>query len=290
MTLVEMLVSIAILSVMILAFSSIMVQSQQFVTLAQSSRRSHATAASIGRVVRRDLRRASQNGFLAIISDDGNPLMILTAAGVAYSITDGGAQSTGTGSLICYGSCSNNAPNASGSILWRPAYILAGAGTPETDDVLAYDLSELQSNVNVTARTIIDRIKEKCPTDLAVPPEKLEHIEGLWQVLAHGCKHLSIMWTDGTTSTTGSDTGNLNWYGIGYNNNGTSYVNRSSIAGIEDPNESTGSNYYALWTHEDQSNWPQAVKVRFQLQNNDLPKNAFGERAFDFEVICNIGQ
>ena len=123
-----------------------------------------------------------------------------------------------------------------------------------------------------------------------MPPENVTHIEDLWQVLAHGCRKLSIMWTDGTAKPSGSATGDLNWYGVGYDNSNQMYIERSPVPGIEDPNQSTDPYYYAVWTHEDQTNWPKAVKVRFQIQNSSLPKNTFGERAFDFEVICNIGQ
>ena len=47
MTLVEMLVAISVLSVMILAVSQILVQTQRFITAAKKSRRSHAMAFNI---------------------------------------------------------------------------------------------------------------------------------------------------------------------------------------------------------------------------------------------------
>jgi len=281
LTLVEMLVSITVLTVMILAFSTIMVQSQRFISLAQASRRSHALAASIGRVVRRDLRRASQNGFLAIAYDGGSPLMVLTAAGISHSIAVEGEASltSGTGSLICYGQCVNNAPGAEGGILWRPEYILAGEGVTPSKDILNHSLAELQSNVQTTARTLCDSVNDMRPSDISVPPVGLDQIDDLWQVLASGCEGLNIRWTDGTVEP---GTYNLNWYGV--DENGQPHLCGDST--IEDPN---ATHYFALWTHEDQTNWPKAIKIRFRITDKNLPKNAAGLRAFDYDVICNLG-
>jgi hypothetical protein len=282
LTLVEMLVSITVLTVMILAFSTIMVQSQRFISLAQASRRSHALAASIGRVVRRDLRRASQNGFLAIAYDGGSPLMVLTAAGVSHSIAvEGDASLTaGTGSLICYGQVANHAQGHAGEmVLWRPEYILAGEAVTPSKDILNHSLAELQSNVQTTARTICDSVNGLRPNDISVPPVGLDQIDDLWQVLASGCEGLNITWTDGTVEP---GTYNLNWYGM--DENGQPHLCGDST--IEDPN---ATQYFALWTHEDQTNWPKAIKVRFRITDKNLPKNAAGLRAFDYDVICNLG-
>lgn len=289
MTLVEMLVSITVLTVMILVFSSIMVQSQRFISIAQASRRSHALAASIGRVVRRDLRRASQNGFLAIASD-GTPLMVLTAAGISYSIVVAGPAETtsGTGSLVCYGECPNKATGRSDKVLWRPEYILVGADAATKDDILNYSFADIQSNVYDTARSICQAISQGRPNRIAVPPESLDDIDELWQVLAAGCSELSIMWTDGTAEQGGPDQYDLHWYGV--DRDGGSVVIKPD-PGPQDPNgPPDGFDYFKHWDHTNQAEWPKAIKIRFRITDKNLPKNALGLHAFDYEVVCNIGQ
>jgi type II secretory pathway pseudopilin PulG len=288
MTLVEMLVSITVLTVMILAFSSIMVQSQRFISIAQASRRSHALAASIGRVVRRDLRRASQNGFLAIASD-GTPLMVLTAAGISHSIVVAGPpeDTSGTGSLICYGECPNKATDRSDKVLWRPEYILVG-GETATKDILNYSFADIQSNVYDTARSICQAVSQGRPSRIAVPPESLDDIDELWQVLAAGCSDLSITWTDGTVEEGGPDQYDLHWYGVD-RDGGNVVIKRDP--GPQDPNgPPDGFDYFKHWDHTNQAEWPKAIKIRFRITDKNLPKNAFGVRAFDYEVVCNIGQ
>jgi len=282
-----MLVSITVLTVMILAFSTIMVQSQRFISIAQASRRSHALAATIGRVVRRDLRRASQNGFLAIGSD-GTPLMVLTAAGISHSIAVAGPSelTSGTGSLVCYGEGANIATGHSGEkVLWRPEFILAGENVPASKDILNHSLAEVQNDVEASARTICQYIVGSRPNNITVPPASLNDIDSLWQVLAPGCSDLSIMWTDGTVDPPSH---NLHWYGVD-RENGSVAIKPDPLR-PQDPNgPPPGFDYFDLWTHEDQTNWPKAIKIRFRITDKNLPKNADGAHAFDYEVICNLG-
>jgi type II secretory pathway pseudopilin PulG len=296
MTLIELLVSITILAMMILAFSTILVQSQRLVSVAQSTRRSYALSSSIARIIRSDVRRASQNGFLAITTgQDGTPRLILTAAGVAHSLL---SDAKGTGAFICYG-LGDNAADAERKVLWRPAYVLNRFATPpsvSTDgDRLNLDLADLQNLAKaddpnnpggLTMDSVVDKIAGFDPS-LRVPPESLGDINELWQVLATDVKDnsLSITWTDGTAD----GYNNLNWYGIDPQHRDGPIL-RSGKTDIEI--DTTGG-YRALWTHHDQTNWPRAIKIRFTTVDRNMPREfrgTDGQGGLDFEVICNLGQ
>ena len=153
--------------------------------------------------------------------------------------------------------------------------------------------------------------------ELSVPPRTLPEIQRLWQVLAADVQALSIMWTDGSTVATG-----VNWYGVDYsiNDNGTpsdltddypeysvqdfpelllgDWQGRGADATIgtlhyiqfdsdlpDDYGQYADNTYRALWTHHNQNNWPQAIRIRFRLGGNTDPNDDTTH-----EVICPVGR
>jgi len=256
MTLVEMLVAISVLAVMILAVSSILVQTQRFISAAQASRRSHAMAFTIARIIRRDFRRISKDGFLYISS--GNRLVFSTA-GPASGINE---STSGDGSIICYGQQS-----ASGiKYLWRPEYICScttGAPSPDINgERVNVNFSKLQllaaqnadANSPFTLQTLANTVASTTPTGLQLPPANATQLKNLWQVLVTNIDNFQVSWTDGTKGTDG----NLKWL--------------------------TGP---MLWTHENQTNWPRAVRITFFIKDPSMPKELRGTA---YEVICTVGQ
>ena len=310
MTLVELLVSVGVLSVMILAFSTILTQSQQFISLAHASRRSHALAASIARIIRRDIRQISQDGILAITTaDDGSPMLIVTAVGPASSIMADTEAVSSTARLICYGEADNNASNkVKGTrLLWRPSYVLVGDSATGglAADCLDLSLGMLKAMTREQIHTrVIDQeiggLNAAANTQLRVPVENdLAGIEDLWQVLAAGCSDLSITWTNGQIDQA---TGNLLWFGVDRSDSAmpvklASTLDETYANTVEDTNYNSGDSYRALWTHRDQTNWPRAIKIRFRLNDKNLPERKVGQganrrrtNAVDYEIICSIGQ
>ena len=83
LTLMELLVSVAIISGMIAGFSLIVVQSEKLVKTSTATIRANQAAASIAHIIREDLSRLTMNGFLAV----NQPLGYL-AAGCAKRPTD----------------------------------------------------------------------------------------------------------------------------------------------------------------------------------------------------------
>lgn len=343
MTLIEMLVSITILTVMILTFSSVLVQSQKFISVAQASRRSHQVAASLARIIRRDIRQITQNGFLTITAaSDGSPLLIATIAGSAHSITDLPTKATaqyspGSGSLICYGQVDNAAPEYYpntqkqqkwGEILWRPSYVLVdvpgrapnqppaplqgGAGLDALDIGLSYIQSvprQQDPNGGLAMDQVVDGISGlHGAVNVRIPVnEEFGNIKDLWQVLAQDVDGLSIMWTDGETDDldpNDQQNQDLNWYGIDATGPKgwlpvraadpklfpvNASKNYDTPGGIEDKT-ANGGKYRALWTHEDQTNWPKLVKFRFRIRDRNMPPEFRQAEGLYYEVICSVGR
>jgi type II secretory pathway pseudopilin PulG len=328
MTLIEMLVSVSILTVMILAFSTILVQSQRVISVAQTSRRSHAMAFAIARVIRGDFRRITQSGFLAICNRTGTdePLMVFTTAGATQGTA---SDARGGAGLVCYGLWSNaSATDPTHKILWRPQYVLSqfaqgqdalSLNAPSQPERMNMELAnvELWPRLETTSTPAIDSIVEipyaiagwsqPTPT-IRVPPKNGNDISQLWQVLVTECSKLSITWTDGVAESVtakgppavsmGYD---LRWFGIDKDlppvtaydrTKGPRWANLADTE-VSDTKYSGQFSYFALFTHENQKVWPRAVKIRFTIYEKGMPdefRGTDGKGGMEYEVICNIGE
>ena len=273
MTLVEMLVAISVLAVMILAVSSILVQTQRFISAAQENRRSHAMAFTIARIIRRDLRRVSKDGFLCISSD--NKLVFSTAGPVA-GISE---LTRGDGSIICYGqqSCKSSIDtNKTQTYLWRPEYICnCTTGTPSptiSGERINVNFSTLRqcaassgdANSPFTLQALANQVALTTPgNNMALPPTTASDLKNLWQVLVTNIDDFKVSWTDGTKGTDG----NLKW----------------QISPM-------------LWSHKNQTDWtlqnttgwPRAIRITFAITDPSMPKEMQGA-GHPYEVICIVG-
>jgi hypothetical protein len=137
--------------------------------------------------------------------------------------------------------------------------------------------------------------------------EEFSNIKDLWQVLAQDVDSLSIMWTDGETADRDpNDPQNqdLNWYGIDATGPKNWQLvraadpelfpvnaskNYDTPGGIEDKT-ANGGKYRALWTHEDQTNWPKLVKFRFRIRDRNMPSEFRQAEGLYYEVICSVGR
>ena len=147
MTLIELLVSIAILSIVIVIFGSVLSSAQQVSSASQAMMRTNTKAAAISEIIRADLRKVTQNGFLCITEDAvGRPRLIFTTAGVSPSAL---GPEVGTGMIVCYGQANNQgvdpaSDNSTDDVIWRQGWILK-RGVSGADDVqFAYDLADIQ--------------------------------------------------------------------------------------------------------------------------------------------------
>jgi len=157
---------------------------------------------------------------------------------------------------------------------------------------------------------------------IRIPANSLSDLNAMWQVLASQCYALSIQWTDGVH---GDVNGNLYWYGVEgvvTNDNDTpndpdddtvrydAYGNPNSNPSVPgpgipsktswkgafavDPSQiefnagMAGEIYRALWTKDNQSNWPVAIRIRFRISNPAVIGE--GEAAREYEIVCPVGQ
>jgi type II secretory pathway pseudopilin PulG len=256
MTLVEMLVAISVLAVMILAVSSILVQTQRFISAAQENRRSHAMAFTIARIIRRDLRRVSKDGFLYISGDNK---LIFSTAGPVTGINE---STRGDGSIVCYGQQSTSSGT---KYLWRPEYICnCTTGTPSptiSGERINVNFSILRqcaassgdANSPFTLQALANAAAAP-PGNMQLPPATASDLKNLWQVLVTNIDNFQVSWTDGTDNKTGQ---NITWH----------------------PESK-------LWTHQNTTNWPRAVRITFAIKDPSMPKEL---RTGQYEVICIVG-
>lgn len=320
LTLIELLVAVAIMSIMILAVGAIVRESQKLVAVGQGSIRANAAASSIVQVIRSDLRSASQEGFLCLTTRDnnGNPLLMVTTAGPARSVL---GTSSGTGTLVCLGQLDNLADpgSAQNKILWRPGYVLASSGAEA--DLYRYpyapvppavsanvDLAMLRTLArqdinNLVVEDMVSRIP-LLQLQLHVPPVELGHVTNVWQILSAYCSELSICWTDGTIDDKGTPDptdDELAWYGIEWDDSIPAYTivpkdpNWDTKTLVTDNPEYPEYNadtrpgeppiYRVLWTSHNQSNWPRAIRIAFRLRDPSMPADFEDVR---YEVICPV--
>ncbi len=318
LTLIELLVAVAIVAIMIMVFGQILNSSQSAVSNSQTTMRTCAAAAAIEKVIRDDLRKVTQNGFLCITQNpvDGSPRLIAVTSGVTPSKK---TADIGNGGIVCLGLCNNHMSNNNvinpANILYHQAWVLFGTGGPTIgSDILGYDLESIVklprsdttpglNDMNDLASFIglgwAPSTSYTANSSIKIPTNDTNDINALWQVLASQCTNLSIMWTDGSVSD-GSN--NLCWYGIPAIGNtvgkpaaGANPDDNYWKSITFDPNDpsqiefTAGTNIYrALWTKENQSNWPKAIRIRFTLADPALLGEGISAR--EYEIICPVGQ
>jgi len=253
MTLIELLVSVAVLVIMILMFATILHDSQQVVSTSQLTMQANAQAAAIAEVIRNDIRRITKEGFLYIGQRhiDGTPFIGFTTAGVSPSSQ---TDAIGTGTVVLY-ALTPNASGNGGRILRRRAWILDPEATGDLKDVKAVDLTVIISGSLQGPGLVSTLDLNGLDTDTVQYPAALDQMDQLWQCLTTDCNTLSITWTDGQVDPATNETG---WYGVYAK--GDQYV-----AYGRDPQETQGATYKAFWTRHDQNNWPKAIRIRFTL-------------------------
>lgn len=96
MTLIELLVSTAILAMMILIVNSLLVDSSHTIKVAQATIRANASARALADIMRRDLEKLDPDGFLAITYPANTQChVIFTTAGNYHSLCRSDARANG---------------------------------------------------------------------------------------------------------------------------------------------------------------------------------------------------
>jgi prepilin-type N-terminal cleavage/methylation domain-containing protein len=280
-TLTEMLVSVAVLVLIVLAFNMVMSESRKLVSLGQATMRANDTAIAVVDVLRQDMRSVSQNGFMCITRNNDADVLLYTTSGTTYSLT--GAE-PGNGSITGIGLCEqDNITGNDAEMLWRASWVLNQGSYNRLVDQMPFDFSAVQQ---MTAQQIDDQLigddegdgilgdSRLAPDELNSPPNSKEDVQILWKYLAPYVSDLDIAWADGTLSG-----GKLEWY------------HRDNPKGIDNETGS-GDGYRVLWTLDDQNNWPTAIRFRFRINDPAIPEEVRGEDGggFAYEIICPVGQ
>lgn len=243
LTLAELMVAVAVLSIIMVTFASILAQANRVVSTGQRTMRANAAAASLDQAIRKDFRRMSHNGFLRITGHEGEQRLYFVAAGPSRSVNGGGA---GTASVIGYGICDNPLGD---QVLWRAQWVLRRDDaetanfqqlSSDVPDVLQGDLADIQRMSETGMRDFIDsEIEPLYPRSLTVPPQTLGQMDDLWMVMRENVEEVEFAYTTG--SRDGS--GNLEWQ--------------------------EGAR---TWTRHDLDDWPKAVRIRIRMTEGILPE------------------
>jgi prepilin-type N-terminal cleavage/methylation domain-containing protein len=273
-TLMELLVSLAIMAIIMLAFGGLLNQANRIVTQGEKRMRSDAAAAAISRVIRNDIRQITKNGFLRLgqikvkDADEASgseatyrQILVFTTAGKVQSAF---GDKTSDGSVIMYGRNRNTTTGEEDdpSALYRKVTILARDDTAK--DCLTSDmpdinnLADLQVLSDKKMSDLLDDLDDE-PKGMKYPPETLAQVTNTsWMVLTGGCKKLDIQYRK--------------------------------------PGKDKWETEDGLVTHtrHDQTSWPTALKFRFTLSSESLVGSAIidGDDATDdviYEIICPIG-
>ncbi len=300
-TLVELLVSISILTAIILVVSTLLTNAQRAVNLSQSTITADADARAVVERIRADLASLTTEGFLAIYTDiDGRPHLVFTAVGAYKSMIDSTIANT---ARIDYGRTGNSGKN----VLWRRAMLL----NAESAAVTANDHEKISlADYKVWGRSYFDYalynevvgpprqydwpvgglVWFDCFTNtpsIPLPPNSLADLENLWPYLARPCRNLKIEWTDGECDAT---TKMLLWYNSDAPKKPDDWKNRNAAyqdthlsedaAEYDVEFDAGGERYCALWTCRKKDNWPLALRITFELGT--------GETAQTYEVIVDL--
>jgi len=273
MTLMELMVSVAILSIMILGFSNVLSQTQRVVNDSQRLMKANAGIASIAQLMRSDFRSVSKIGFMRIRGD----FIAFSTAGPAYSLT---SNQRGLGKFVAYrvaDDLSNTATDK--EVLCRQAFVLSESGiTPDVTplDVWGLDLASLQAQNPTALSGLADSIDTNASyqPQVAVPPVSVANFKSSWQVLLGGVQ-----------SNFGIRYGLVS---VEYDPSDQSQLKRRFITWTTTSGQT--------WHRFDQNGWPDFVSIQFGVMEKSSQyeglRAAGGTTAGTriFEIVCGINR
>jgi type II secretory pathway pseudopilin PulG len=248
MTMIELLVSMGILTLIVLAFGTILSQTRQVADKSSAFMQANASATVIAQALRDDLARLAPQGFLAVYTDsvlepNRNQRLVFTAVRPFTSQVNAGIATNAA--RIAYGLDAN-------SRLWRKAVLLSNTTT--TTDVENAWLGQYDPNCHPT--TPID-LNANLPTYCADPIIPLNitltNMVSFWPLLAGSCSRFQVSWWN---------TGTSKWVSDANTWDANDFAERSSTAHPPPP----------------------AIKVNFRLKTGTDPNEDY----MDYEVICPI--
>jgi prepilin-type N-terminal cleavage/methylation domain-containing protein len=286
-TLVELMVSVAVLSVMILGFSVVLSQSQRMVTGAQNVISNNANASAIAQVIRQDFAAMSKDGFLAIVApgdDSYPPQIVFTATGRSTAASPDYSGRQSDAAIICYRIRNDRNHADAPTLLCRETHLLTGMGVwnPLTNDVTGSYLSFVAGFSRAQIAALLTTFADYA--SLPSVPADLAEMRETWPILATDCpvENFDVHWLH-------HDVTDDEWYGFEGTEDPVSHDSwTGTTLGVVTPTQSDATdevearhpvganNYVAMWSHHNRENWPRAVRLRFTLGGEP------------FEIICPV--
>lgn len=259
MTLMEVLVAVAILSIIVAGFGQVLTQARRTVGIAQMKMKNLQHVRAIRECFQKDLQRVSKNGFLEI---SGSKLVLVAAGESIGRVANSGNElAQGNAAVIVYGLDDN--------LLLRKAFVMDKTMST-ADDHIKMDFSELQkmdlSAMEGEASTIMGRLGT-APT---FPPTNAAGVKALWPVIAPKISSLNIeagkRMLDGT----------IHW--------DPNVWRRELIS------ENLSEERVTLWTRHNQNDWPDLIKITITIDDPRLAKlvDPDGPSTMTYEIICPI--
>ena len=187
MTLVELLVSMGIIVLIALAFSTILGQSKAVVASTQQLLRANAAASAIAAVIREDFAGLSREGFLAV-ANGPNYYMVFTATGVFHDPLI--PANTANAAVIDYGL------DPTTHVLWRRARPLKETNllnptlAPVGETIDGFLGLYRSSSITIDAAFVGNYTP--APSLPTPPGYKVSDIPNLWPVLATECMGFKV--------------------------------------------------------------------------------------------------
>ena len=322
-TIMELIVTIAAMSIMMAAFGNILLQCKRVVSSTHRTLRMNHRISVVADLFRRDIGRLTKDGFLCITEvADGMPAIIFTVGGDTQSVV---GDVEGIGAIVAWGIAARQDPENL-DILWRPEYVLYSQGTVEDDPVagrlppdVADFLGGLADNADTdnppdgildmsletlkdikaashaeiagdsaTSDNMIDNLLSENDAVFRIPPPSKAEADKLWKAVCKDIDRLSIAWTDYSETANGG----FKWYGLTWSWSGSPTSPWVFNVVEQEPGATTGpesygtigGGYRAVWTSHEPDKWPKAVRIQFWFKEEALPEG-FGKV---YEVVCDI--
>ncbi len=291
MTLMELMVSLAILAIMILMANSLLVRSRRTVRLAQEVIRANADVRAVTDCLRADLASLTNEGFLAITyHPDDLPHLIFTTASTYRSVvaTDAaGRNISANAATIDFGLTAD-----AYRILWRRARVQAPLEASSHDDCLNWALGGYRANLlqprSAINSSLLIPLAPALPLTAApamtVPVKSLTDAMAVWPYLIADVGDLKIQWSDGARYADGRlvwyDRDNpkfADWYRRGADHQDLNLGEDAPEYNLSGP-DANPRLYGAMWTFRKKDNWPKAI--RFEL--------GLGDPARSYEVVVAL--
>jgi len=277
MTLIELLVALAVMAMMILAFAVILSQSQKVTSGAELLMRRNAAASAIIRTLRDDVASISRDGLLGIhrvvigTDLDGDDMfcdhLVFVSTGTYRSRTvePDGTPIYANAAQIDYG-VTNYESQETGGVLWRRAKLL-NPEAGKADDVLKFPLMDYRTYDTDRCGYQAENLANDPPIwNTLVPPRGLDDLSSLWPYLASPVIEFKVEWWDEAASP-------------------PAWNDADDKADTGVPEDDTVAwCFMDFRATEAEHKWPKALRIRFTIGYQNDPADA----PQDYEVICPI--